>query len=375
MPSDTPPVRPARWVEVHTSALQANLAAAGARLKPNARVIAVVKANGYGHGTALAARAFADAGAELLAVTTLEEAGEVRAAGVTTPILLFAPSIAEDVPILLDQRLIATVCGFEQALALSQQARELGGVLPVHLKVDTGMGRVGCLWTDAAVLAETLHNDPHLAFEGMYTHFATANEPNSSLFREQRDLFATLLETLAATGCRPPLAHAANSAAFLADPATHHDAVRLGTLLYGQFPPGVPHGDLSLAETWRLCCRILQVKDLPAGWTVGYGAEFICSRATRIAVLPVGYTDGLTVEPGSVFRGKRGLRRWVGESVLKRAAPYATIHGKRAPFVGRVAAQMVCVDVTDIPEASAEDVARLSARRTLVNASVPRVAV
>jgi alanine racemase len=369
----TPPH--AKWIEVNTSALRANFTVLKARLHPGCKVIAVVKANGYGHGLEIAARTFTDAGADLLVVTTLDEALRLRSAGITAPILLFAPSFPDEVDLLLEHDLTTTVCDEATIMALSHAAQAKGQKLRVHLKVDTGMGRVGCLWTDAALLAEVCHNDPGLHFEGIYTHFATAYQPGSALFRQQRDTFNALLESLAAVGHRPPLAHAANSAAFFSDPQTHLDAVRPGTVLYGQVPPGVSGGGIELRESWRFCCRILQVKELPAGWSVGYGAEYRCEKPTRVAVLPVGYTDGITVEPGSVFRGKRGLRRWVGENVLHKGQPYATIAGKKAPFLGRVAAQMVCVDVTYIPEAQAGTVAQVSARRTLVNADVPRIEV
>jgi alanine racemase len=366
-------MKQSKWVEVNPHALQANLQAVRERIPPACKVIAVVKANGYGHGLEIAAKAFAEGGSDLLAVTTLEEALRVRDAGIASPLLLFAPSFPDEVELLLRYDLTATVCSVDQALALSHAARAFGGRLRVHLKVDTGMGRIGCLWTDAALLAEACSNDPGLIFEGIYTHFATAFQPNSALFRQQRDTFSAVLETLSAAGHRPPLAHAANSAAFLADPATHLDAIRVGTVLYGQLPAGVEGKGIPLQETWQFRCRILQVKDLPAGWTVGYGAEYSCRSSMRVAILPVGYTDGLTLEPGSVFKGKRGLQRWVGETLLKRSPPYATLHGKRAPFIGRVAAQMSCVDVTEIPEAHAGDTVRISARRTLVNADVPRV--
>lgn len=364
-----------RWVEVNMAALADNLNAVRARLQPGCQIFAVVKANGYGHGLEVAAKAFADAGAEYLAVTTLDEALRVRAAGITAPLLLFAPSLPDEADDLLEHDLTATLYSAEQMLALSHAAQRHGKRLKAHLKVDTGMGRVGCLWTDAALLAEAIHNDPGLEFEGIYTHFATANQPKSAFFRQQRDTFNAVLESLAAAGHRPPLAHAANSAALLCDPQVHFNGVRPGTVLYGQVPPGVAADGLKLADTWRFCCRVLQVKDCPAGWTVGYGAEYRCKKPSRIAVLPVGYTDGLTVEPASVFRGKRGLRRWVGENLLHKGRPYIVIHGKPAPIVGRVAAQMCCVDVTEIPEAKAGDTAKLPARRTLVNADVPRITV
>jgi alanine racemase len=360
-------------VEVNPSALAGNLGAVRGQLRPGCRVIAVVKANGYGHGLEIAAKAFVSAGAEYLAVTTLDEALRLRSSGVTSPLLLFAPSLPEEADLLMEHDLTATVYGTEQILALSHAAGTKGKRLKVHLKVDTGMGRVGCLWTEAALLAEVLSNDPHFDFEGVYTHFATAGQADSPLFRQQRDTFNALLESLAAAGHRPLLAHAANSAALLNDPETHLDAVRPGTVLYGQLPPGTKAEGLKLEDTWRFCCRVLQVKDLPAGWTVGYGAEFRCDKPTRIAVLPVGYKDGLTVEPASVFRGKRGLRRWMGENLLHKSRPYAMIHGQPAPFIGRVAAQMCTVDVSDIPEVKAGDTVKLHARRTLVSPDVPRI--
>jgi alanine racemase len=367
---------PTKWVETSVSALQANLSAVKSRLKPECRVYAVVKANGYGHGLALSGAAFTEGGADGLAVTTLEEGVQLRAAGIGCPILLLSPSLPGDAIHLLEHRLTATVCDSGIALQLANMARNWGKRIRAHLKVDTGMGRVGCLWTDASLFLETHANDPGLEIEGIYTHFATAFQPKSPLFRSQRDIFLTLLESLAASGMRPPIAHAANSAALLQDPEIHLDAVRPGTLLYGQFPAGAGEEArrLELREGWSLCCKIAQVKEVPAGWTVGYGAEFKCAQPTRVAVLPVGYADGLTLDPASLHKGLRGAKRWL-DAMRHKNEPVAVIHDKPARFLGRVAAQMVCVDVSDIPEAKTGDTAKLPAKRMLVSAELPRIPV
>lgn len=359
---------PTRWVEVDTGALAHNLSQARSLLHRGCRVMAVVKANGYGHGLTLAGRAFSDAGADALGVTTLEEALALRAEGLPLPILVFAPCLPSEAGWYVEHGLTATLTTPEAAEALAREGQRQGRDAEAHLKVDTGMGRVGVLPDEAVGLAKQAAGLSGLRLTGIYTHLALAQDAE----RASRQLarFDAARKSLAAEAIEPPLAHAANSAAAIARPEARLDMVRVGTLLYGQYPPGVPQ-ELDLRPTWRLRARLMEVRQIPRGWRVSYGGEFTAPRPLRVGVLAIGYADGFGVSQNSLWRGARGLRRWLASR--RGPALSVTVGGSPAPVLGRVAAQLCVVDLSRCPGARPGDVAEVPARRTLVGSHVPRI--
>lgn len=332
--------------------------------------MAVVKANAFGHGAGETARVFQDAGAGFFAVTTPGEALELRDAGITGRILVFLPPLPEQIDVLLQAGCDLTVCDSTSITAIAEAAQKLGLTAAVHLKADTGMGRLGVLPGEALAASRQIAESRSLRFAGIYTHFAQALEKDDAATRTQFALFQKVLADLEHAKIDPGLRHCANSAALVRFPEMRLDAVRPGTILYGQYPSAAVPRILTLQETWRMQARIVSVRDVPSGSAIGYGGEFRTRRASKLAVLPIGYADGFTTAPASGSRGWRGLK------ILLRPVPITvTVRGKRAPVVGRVAMQTCVLDVTGIPGVTAGDTVLVPARRLMASARLPRVFV
>jgi alanine racemase len=316
-----------RSAEVDLSAIRHNVRYLRGRLAGGVRLIAVVKADAYGHGVQAVARTALEAGAWGLAVSTLEEAAALR--GMIEPDRLLAlgglaPADAVDAA----AAGCAVTCHSHELADALEAAPPGEGRLPVHLKVDTGMGRLGCSVSAAGELARRLARSSRLRLAGIYTHFAAA-DTDEAFTREQFDRFCRLLDGLEVA---PGLRHAANSAATLRYPEMGLDAVRCGIALYGCEWP-------DLRPALRLTATITQVKELPAGSSVGYGRTWIASRPARVATVAIGYEDGL-------LRSRSGR----GEVVVA---------GRRAPLIGRVSMDQITLDVTDVPEAEAGEAVTL----------------
>ncbi len=306
------------------------------------KTIAVVKANAYGHGASQVARALEDAGADLLACADIEEGAALRAAGVRAGILVFGALSVSDLDGLFDARLTPTISTPGAARAVETAAARYKHRLRYHLKIDTGMNRLGFRFDNLGrTLAELLASE-NLELEAIYTHFATADDPESLLFGEQRQRFDRAVEEIrssrrrvgnrdptgsADSAAAVPYLHAANSAALLRDSRVWYDRVRPGLLLYGLVPPPLA-SNIDLTPVMTLRSRIVAVKGVRPGEGVGYGSRFRPQTPARIAIVPAGYADGLDARLGG-----RG-------SVL--------IRGRRAPIVGAVSMDMMTVDVTHL---------------------------
>jgi alanine racemase len=288
-------------------------------------VIAVVKANAYGHGAAEIARALEDAGADLLACADIEEGAALRTAGVRAGILVFGALSVSDLDGLFDCRLTPTISTPGAARAVQAAAARYKERVRYHLKIDTGMNRLGFRFDNVRRTLPELLASENLELDAVYTHFATADDPGSTLFDRQRVRFERVLGDIAALGGRPRYRHAANSAAFLRDSRVWYDRVRPGLLLYGVVPPPLA-STIELTPVLALGSRVVAVKGLRPGDVSGYGARFTAGRATTIAIVPAGYADGLDLRLAD-----RG-------AVL--------IRGRRAPIIGSVCMDMLTADVT-----------------------------
>lgn len=327
-------LRPGRptWIEVDRSALVNNVRAIRRRLAPGCQLMAVVKANAYGHGAVGVAETVLAAGADRLAVATLAEAVELRQAGVGVPIQVLGYTPGWQMAEAVCQGVTVTVFDLETVQALSAAAREAAQTAQVHVKVNTGMNRLGLPPQAVAEFLTMLHDFAAVRVEGIFTHFATS-DVDREFARTQFARFAALLDQLAQAGLRPPLAHAANSAAILTLPETHLDMVRCGIALYGLDPdveaaPLPP--EFRPALSWK--AQVAQVSFLQPGDAVSYGREFVATAPMTVAVIPVGYADGFPRRPltwGSVL-----------------------IHGQNAPLLGRVCMDQCVVDVTAIAAAT-----------------------
>ena len=298
-------------------------------------VIAVVKANAYGHGAAQVARALEDAGADLLACADIEEGAALRAAGVRAEILVFGALSVSDLDGLFDCGLTPTISTPSAARAVQAAAAKYKTRLRYHLKIDTGMNRLGFRFDNLQRTLPALLASENLELDAVFTHFATADVPGSELFEQQRNRFIGSLATIRALGATPRYRHAANSAAFLRDSRVWFDRVRPGLLLYGLVPPPLA-STIELSPVMSLSSRIVAVKGMRPGETSGYGAHFAADRPTTIAIVPAGYADGLDLRLAG-----RG-------SVL--------VRGRRAPIIGSVCMDMLMVDVTGTTVAPGDEV-------------------
>lgn len=322
------------WLEVDLAAVADNVRAVKRLVGPGTAVAAVVKADGYGLGAVAIAGAAIAGGAEWLAVARVEEGAQLRRAGFEVPILNLAWATPEEARALVAQRITPTVVDVAGARALAE-AVPRGEVLPIHLKVDTGLSRFGAQPAELDQLLDTLQALPNLRLEGFSSHFAAADEADLSFARLQMDRFFAASRRLAARSVRPRLRHLANSAATLAIPDARLDLVRVGITLSGHYPsPDVPRA-VTLRPAVALRARLARVYDLAAGASIGYGQSFVATGPMRVGLVPVGYADGL---PRSHSKG--------GELLLR---------GRRVPLVGRVSMDQCVVDVSAVHEARPGD--------------------
>ena len=346
------PVLRRTWAEIDLDALAHNYQQARRTIGPNVKYLGVVKADAYGHGAIQISRKLERLGADYLAVSSLDEAKELRHGGIQAPILILGHTPPAMVPQLIEYRITQAVSALAKAEAYSAAAVESGGTLKVHIKVDTGMSRLGFLCDEdhTAQTAEAIGRAwalPSLRWEGIFTHFANADGDEAYTMR-QFTRFLDLLDSLAARGITFPIRHCASSAAVLNYPCTHLDMIRPGIALYGHYPaPGMEH-TCGLEPVMALKSRVAAVRDLPAGTAVSYGCTRVLERDSRVAVLPVGYADGY-------FR-------------LFSNALEVQVREGRAPILGRVCMDMCMVDVTDIPGVSAGDEAVLYGDQVTVEA-------
>jgi len=346
------PLHPS-WVEVDLQQLGRNVELLRAQLSPHVSYCAVVKANAYGHGAVAVARTVLQHGADLLAVASLTEALELREAGIQAPILVLTHVPEQGLRQAIHARLTLTVFELEQIRQYDRVARASGQCMRVHLKVDTGMGRLGVLADEALLLLRYLAKLDALELEGIYTHYSVA-DADPVYTDEQTEAFRVIVRAARASGFNLRYVHASNSAAMLRSPDYHFDMVRVGLAMYGlHSSPELPLPDgIKPPLTWKT--TVLQVKTLPAGHPVGYGNTYITPDMERVAILPVGYADGL----------RRAPQTW----------QYALIHGQMAPLRGRVSMEKTVVSVNHIAQVQPGDEVVLLGRQGDAQISAEQVA-
>jgi alanine racemase len=341
---DTPLI----WAEIDLAAIAHNVRELRRITALHARLMIAVKANAYGHGAVQIARTALENGVDQLGVARIEEGIELRRAGILAPILIFGYTPANLAPLLVDHDLTASVFSLQGAVRLDA-AVSRGRQLAVHLKVDTGMGRMGLLPDQRRCIEEGVNAGPgaveealgiaalkNLRLEGLWTHFAVADESDKSYTRQQLQIFKAFIQSLAKKGLTVGLHHAANSGAIIDMPESHLDLVRAGISVYGLYPSRqVDLNKIDLRPALALKARITHVKRVPAGTRISYGGTWEASRSTTIATVPVGYGDGFSRSLSS--RGQM------------------LVHGRRAPIVGRVCMDLTMLDVGHIEDVRVED--------------------
>jgi len=311
------------YAEINLNSIKYNIGEIRKLILPRVKYMAVVKANAYGHGAVAISRAAVEAGADYLAVANLKEALELREAGIVSPVLILTESPTSVVDEILQYDLTQTVYSFAELNALSDEAKKRNKTARVHVKVDTGMGRVGVRPSEAvAFVAKTLSLSG-LEVEGFFTHFAKAEDVGDTFTQEQFQKFKQVSSKVN----NIPIKHAANSAAVLLHPETHLDMVRVGLMMYGLYPAGNSRNRVKLRPALSFKSRVTYLKRVPAGTPVSYGSAYVAPASTTIATIPVGYADGFS---------RRLSNR--GQVIIR---------GKRFPVVGRVTMDLTMVDVGD----------------------------
>jgi len=326
--------------EIDLDAVASNVRYFVERAGPRAGVMAVVKANAYGHGAAMVAREALAAGARWLAVATVDEGRQLRAAGIGAPLLVLAPSAPEEARAAVRADLTLAVGDLDGAAAVAAATDE---VAVVHVEVDTGLGRFGVHHTVAVETIVRIAALPGLRLDGLYTHFATADEADQSFHDRQQAYFAAIVAELAARGIAPPQIHQDNSAGSLVGPGAHATLIRPGIALYGLSPSEEVPAPAALRPVLRLRTRVARVLDLAPGDSVSYGRTFVATRPMRAALVPLGYADG--------YRRALSGR---GQMLLG---------GRRAPVLGRVCMDQTVIGVPDgVAVAVGDEVVALGAQ-------------
>lgn len=322
------------WAEIDLDNLHHNFAVIQQHVAPGTKILAVIKADAYGHGAVPLAQLYTQMGADYLAVATLDEAIQLRNAHIATPILILGHTPCENAGELIRHQVTQTVYDMEDAKRLSDIAQQQGGRVRVHIKIDTGMSRIGVMYQDsqrdknAIDTVRAICQLPGLEPEGIFTHFAVADEAGDPFTFTQFQQFTDLIDQLAAEGITFPIRHCSNSGAILNYPQMHLDMVRAGLILYGVFPTNAVE-DFDLRPAMSLKTTVANVKYVEKGTTVSYGRKYTAGRRIQLATIPVGYADGIS----RVLSGRISV----------------IVKGTLAPVVGNICMDQCMVDISDIP--------------------------
>ncbi|MBU5292863.1 alanine racemase [Anaerosalibacter bizertensis] len=325
------------WAEIDLDSLAHNIKEVRRITNKEAIVTAVVKANAYGHGSIEAAKVFLENGANRLAVATLSEAVELRRADIDAPILILGYTPDSQHKIAVENDIIEAIYTLESAEKLSQVAGNLNKKAKVHIKVDSGMGRIGFPPVDSSIdKIEKISKLPNLEIEGIFTHFAKADEVDKAYTGKQFKNYKWVIEKLEDKNIQIPIKHVSNSAATIDLPEYNLNMVRGGIMIYGLYPSDeVDKEKVSLKPAMTLKAKISHLKEVPEGTGISYGQIFVTKRKSKIATIPIGYADGFT-------------------RLLTSKAEVA-IKGKRAPIVGKICMDQCMIDVTDIEDVKVGD--------------------
>ena len=329
------------WVEIDLVALAHNVRHLKSLLSPATALMAVVKADAYGHGAVTIAQTVLQSGANWLGVATVPEGIELRAAGIKAPILILgATHTQEEIQAIAHWQLQPTLCNPKQALVFSELlSTTIGSPIPVHIKLDTGMSRLGPAYEQAAEFVCLVQRLPNLEIASIYSHLATAESPDQTVMRQQQARFESAIAQIKTLGMPLPPLHLANSAATLTDSRLHYNMVRVGLAVYGLYPASHLRNMINLKPVLQVKARVTQVKTIPPGTGVSYGHQFISDREIRLAVVGIGYADGVP----------RNLSNKM--TVL--------IRGQRVPQIGAITMDQLMLDVSAIADLQEGEVVTL----------------
>jgi alanine racemase len=330
------------WVEVDLEALSHNVRELRKFLSPHTQLMAVVKADAYGHGAVTVAQTALQSGATWLGVATVPEGIQLREAGIKAPILILgATYTSEQIHAIAHWKLQPTICSPKQALIFSTtlEAIKYSSPITVHVKLDTGMSRLGTDWQQATEFVQLVERLPHLKIASIYSHLATADSPDPTVMQQQKERFDLAIARIKEMGIEPPCLHLANSAGTLADKALHYDMVRPGLAIYGLSPAPHLQNIIALKPVLQVRARVTQVKTIAQGTGVSYGHHFIAPCEMRIAVVGIGYADGVPRNLSSKIQ--------------------VLIRGKRVRQIGSITMDQMMLDVSTIPDLQSGEVVTL----------------
>ncbi|NRB08421.1 MAG: alanine racemase [Richelia sp.] len=330
------------WVEINSAALSHNVRQLSELLSPQTKLMAVVKADAYGHGSISVAQTALEAGASWLGVATVPEGIQLRESGIDAPILILgATHTKEQIQAIAEWNLEATLCSPQQALIFSTALEGFNNPspIPVHIKLDTGMSRLGTNWEQAAEFVQLVQGLPKLQIASIYSHLATADSEDTTIMKLQQSRFETAVAQLQALGITAPCLHLANSAATMSDRSLHYDMVRVGLAIYGLYPASHLRDVINFKPVLELKTRVTQVKTITAGTGVSYSHTFIAPKNMRIAVVGIGYADGVP----------RNLSNKI--QVL--------VRGQKIPQIGNITMDQMMLDVSNIPDIQTGEVVTL----------------
>lgn len=322
-------IRPV-WLEINLDAIAHNVRTIKEIVGRNTQIIAVVKANAYGHGAVEVSQVALENGVAILAVGVVEEGIILRKAGIKAPILICGLTLEDQLEPLLSYNLTPTICDLQILEALSKVAGENGKTVGIHIKIDTGMGRLGVSPPKTLNFVKKISKMRNIKIEGIFTHLAATNEKDGIYTKMQFDEYKKALLELEKEGINIPLKHIANSAAILNSSSMYLDAVRPGIILYGLFPSPKSERTVELKPAAEFKTKIIFLKKVSPGKSIGYGRTYITTKPTKVATLPVGYADGYS----RLLSNK-------GEVLVR---------GERAPIIGRICMDLCMIDVTHIPQ-------------------------
>ncbi len=326
--------------EIDLSAIEHNIKNVRKLLKPETKLMIVIKADGYGHGAFPVAKVL-DPIADAYGVAILEEGLMLRRIGIKKPVLILGYTPEQQYEEMVRENIMTAVFAYDMAAGIAEEAKKQGKTAKVHIKIDTGMGRIGFQPSEKSIaVIKKISCLENLEIDGIFTHFAKADEKDKSYFEEQFAKFQWVLKRLEEEGVKIPVRHAANSASIMELPKAQLDMVRSGIITYGLYPSDeVDKSLLEIKPAMSLRATVSFVKSVPAGSGIGYGASYITKSPAKIATVPVGYADGYS------------------RSLSNRG--FVLIHGKRAPIVGRICMDQFMVDVTHIPDVNIGEVVTL----------------
>jgi alanine racemase len=328
------------WVEIDLKALAHNVREIKAFLSPETALMAVVKADAYGHGAVIVAKTALEHGADWLAVATLTEGIELRQAGISCGILVLgAINSPEEIMEIVQWQLQPTICNSQQALTFSATLSHIQTMLPVHLKLDTGMSRLGTHWQNSLDFAKLVARLPYLEIKSFYSHLATADDSDRTTMLLQQQRFKNAIAEIKNGGLTSFCLHLANSAATLSDRSFHYDLVRVGLALYGLYPAPHLQEQIKLKPVLQVKARVTQVKTIPAGTGVSYSHNYISDREMSIAVVSIGYADGVARNLSNKLQ--------------------AIIRGQLVPQIGTITMDQLMLDVSEIPNLQTGEIVTL----------------